>query len=145
MLNDLNHVAQVSDRCVIDQIFHIIDSTVSARKLRLLINLIQNFVENDTISLLEVHKKITYLKNISSNDRFELVKKNSILKLLLRLSCFQAQSTYITKKNLFTEAHVEDEFKKEIQKHHRNSTMFLRGLRYLHPILLSDCCTTHIL
>jgi hypothetical protein len=131
MLVNLNHVKQVSNRIVIDQLFQVIDLTMSVRKLGFLLDILQHLAENDIISLSEVHQKISLLQSVSSKAKLEFYKSKLIFDFLSNLSCFKTQPTLITKENLFTEAHIEEEFKKEIQKYDKNSTMFLRGIFYL--------------
>jgi hypothetical protein len=102
------HLTQVLDRDVIDTLFELIDLTTSENQLCNFLDILKCLVQIDAISLLEVHQRISLIKNISCED--DVKRSNSeriIYHLLSNLSCFEV--IFEKFQNLPTETGIDEE------------------------------------
>jgi len=127
----LEHIKQVSDRDIIENIFQCLDSISydnnSANFLSISKLLVQS-VQTDSISLLEVHQHILpIIKNFLLKDNDETWNnEKEIFNLLLNLSCIRKISPPESKKKLFTESEIDENFKNIICDLIINSALYLR-------------------
>jgi hypothetical protein len=103
----------VSDRDVIDKLFELIDLTTSESQLSAFLHILQSLVQGDAISLLEVHQRVSVIRNIPCED--DVRRRNNariILHHLSKLSCFELVWPHYEK--FSTESDIEEEFQREI-------------------------------
>jgi hypothetical protein len=88
--HSLHHIKQVFDGTVIDKLFRLIDLTTSHVTLQNILNILRSLGGVDAISLLEVHQRISLIKNMCYDDaRYN--SEDNIFSLLLNLSYFEKQ------------------------------------------------------
>jgi hypothetical protein len=122
---DLYHPKQVSDRAVIEKLFHLIDLTTTSKKLRVAARILDFLVQLDAISLLEVHQRVSLITNLLDDD--DEGQRNSDeqgFSLLSYYSCFKKEYSRYFKKNFFSEIDINEEFEKKIQKFHKSHLYF---------------------
>ncbi len=127
----LEHIKQVSDRDIIENIFQCLDSISYDNNSAIFLSifkLLVQFVQTDRISLLEVHQHILpIIKNFSLQDNDETWKnEKEIFNLLLNLSCIRKISPPESKKKLFTESEIDENFRNIIYDLIINSALYLR-------------------
>jgi hypothetical protein len=107
------YLKQVSDRDVIDKLFELIDLTTSESQLSAFLHILQSLVQGDAISLLEVHQRVSLIRNISCEDAARrLNNERIVLHHLSKLSCFEMVWPHYEK--FSTESDIEEEFQREI-------------------------------
>jgi hypothetical protein len=130
---------QVSDRSIIDRLFEKLDliacsmRTCSLNSMKTLsfdniLELLVNLAQNHTVSLLEVHKRLSFIikKILSENNNQVKGKVWSIFKKLLALSCFKDYArNRISVIGLYTEDDINEEFRKKILDLDKDQVRFL--------------------
>ena len=107
------YLKQVSDRDVIDKLFQLINLTTSENRLSSFLHVLQSLARVDAISLLEVHQRVSIIRNIPCEDDLRRLNNERIIfHRLSNLSCFELVWPYYEK--FSTESDIEEEFKKEI-------------------------------
>jgi len=129
--NYLEHIKQIYDRDIIENIFYCFDSTlfdIESQSFSAIFKLLVRLAQTDSISLLEVHQHILPIINHFSyqdNGSMSYIEE-TIFDFLLNLSCIRKISLSNSKEKLFTENDINEQFENVIQSHIKNSALYLR-------------------
>jgi hypothetical protein len=114
--SDMEYLKDISGRDIIDTLFQELQKQkTNGKKFRSYLWILEYLVKNNLISLLELHSRIRFFDNISSDDETNyLTNEQYIFELLLKNSCYQGNDSFAVKKICFTKSDIDEKFEKTI-------------------------------
>jgi hypothetical protein len=137
----LTKIKHVSDSDVIEKIFQLLDYKASHSQFKgfsNILNLMVQLAEAHTVSLLEVHQRVSIIINnwLYQDDTTGWNREKSIFCHLTDLSCIENERFWTLEEKLLTESDIDSEFERELENVEKKSALFLRR-NYLFDILRS--------
>lgn len=122
----LSYKIRVYDREVIEKLFELLASTKSKEEFKCYLKLLKKLAEIHDVSLLEIHQKLSLIKNLPCDCDDELWETTGfqICQLLTNLSCFERDFLSVTDKQILAASDIEKAFEEEVEKFNKNSNFF---------------------
>ncbi len=102
---------------MIEKLFKLLESTKSKYEFRNYLNILKYHAEVHDISLLEVHQRVSHINNLLWNYDEESWESSEfqISQLLLTLSCFEREFSYIIEKKICFKSDIEEAFEEKVE------------------------------